>query len=499
MKTYFKNRRTKRYRSLGKALKALCCFLFTFIVIFCTATPKNLATTRSIDLTGMWNSQKVLKNPHKGWYHHYYDNGLWGYKTQTDSDLDSFPGMNHLYIRLAWSYLEPEEGKFNWALIDEVTDKWTAKGYSISFCITAKETGISHATPEWVKNAGAKGAYYPIWGVNAWEPDYGDHIFLAKLDNFHRAFAARYARKPWLEYVHIGSYGDWGEGHTSYSSQKSYSVDVLKKHIDIYKKYYANSTLAIADGWVNDRKDDKGVQLQNYILQNGITFKDDSVNVGYYVDAYPATYSVQSPELFDQVFRNKPAILELQHYNMQKQNNNWIGVDGAVKGGDLLKGAIDVSHATFVGYHGYAKEWLQENPSLAGKLANRMGYWYFLKSIALPTSMVREKSTTFKLRWENHGVAPAYHSYKLKLALRGTNGTYTQYLTESNNKSWLPGTTTEETYSVNVPRSLLAGKYKVAIALVEENNNTTKPIELALKDSLKASDNFYEIASIDIK
>lgn len=97
MKTYFKNRKTKGYSSLGKALKALCCFLFTFIVIFCTATPQNLGTTRSIDLTGTWNSQKVLNNPHKGWYHHYYDNG-WGYKTQTDSDLDSFPGMNHLYI-----------------------------------------------------------------------------------------------------------------------------------------------------------------------------------------------------------------------------------------------------------------------------------------------------------------------------------------------------------------------------------------------------------------
>lgn len=368
----------------------------------------------------------------------------------------------------------------------------------MSFCITAKETGISHATPEWVKNAGVKGAYYPIWGINAWEPDYGDRIFLAKLENFHRV-AARYDRKPWLEYVHIGSYGDWGEGHTSFSSQKSYPVDVLKKHIDIYKKYYANSTLAIADGWVNDRKDDKGVQLRNYIVQNGITFKDDSVNVGYYVDAYPATYSVQSPELFDQVFRSKPAILELQHYSMQKQDNNWIGTDGAIKGGNLLKGAIDVSHATFVGYHGYANEWLQENPTLAGKLANRMGYWYFLKSIALPTSITRGKSTTFKLKWENHPVAPAYCSYKLKLALKETNGIYTQYLTESNNKSWLPETTTEETYTVNVPRSLLAGKYKVAIALVEEKNNTTRAIELALKDSLKASDNFYEIASIDIK
>lgn len=499
MEIYSKNCRVKNYRPLGKALRAFGYFLFTLILILYTTTPKILAATRSIDLTEMWNSEKVLKNPHKGWYHHYYDNGLWGYGTKSDSDLDNFPGMNHLYLRLPWSNLEPEEGKFDWAVIDNVIDKWTAKGYSISFCITAKETGITYATPEWVKDEGAKGTYYPIWGVNAWEPDYGDPIFLVKLENFHKAFAARYDSKPWLEYVHIGSYGDWGEGHTSFSSQKSFPVDVLKKHIDIYKKYYMKSTLAIADGWVNDRRDNNGVQLQDYILQNRITFKDDSVNGSYYVDTFPSTYSVQSPELFDRVFLAKPAILELQHYIMQKKDKDWIGVNGSVKGGDLLKGAIDISHATFVGYHGYANEWLQENPTLAGKLANRMGYWYFLKSTELPISITRGRSTTFKLKWENQGVAPAYHSYKLKLALKGTKGIYTQYLTESNNKSWLPGTTIEETYSINVSRSLLAGNYKVAIALVEEENNISRPIELALKDQLKGSDNFYEIASIKIK
>ncbi len=281
-----KNCRANGSKSLENALKAFGYFTFTLIVILSTVTLNNLAApTRLIDMRGMWNSEKVLKNPHKGWYHHYYDNILWRYRTNSDSDLDNFPGMNHLYLRLAWSYLESQEGKFDWALIDDVINKWTAKGYSISFCITAKETNIVYATPKWVKNAGAKGAYYKAWGVNAWEPDYGDPIFLAKLENFHRAFAARYDGKPWLEYVHIGSYGDWGEGHTSFSSRKSFPVKVLKKHIDIYKKYYVKSTLAIGDGWVNDRRDNNGSQLRDYILQNKLTFKDDSVNVLYYVNA----------------------------------------------------------------------------------------------------------------------------------------------------------------------------------------------------------------------
>ncbi len=28
------------------------------------------------DLRPLWNDRRVLRNPHKGWYLHYYDNGL---------------------------------------------------------------------------------------------------------------------------------------------------------------------------------------------------------------------------------------------------------------------------------------------------------------------------------------------------------------------------------------------------------------------------------------
>jgi hypothetical protein len=487
-------------RKIQKYLRIFGYFICTLLIILISTTSKNLAVpTHSINLTPMWDSERVLKNPHKGWHHHYFDNGTWKYLIKSDADLDNFPGMNHLYIRLAWSYLEPEEGKFNWALIDNVINKWTAKGYSIAFCITAKETSIVYATPEWVRKAGAKGAYYQAGAVNAWEPDYGDPIFLAKLDKFHKAFAARYDGKPWLEYVTIGSYGDWGEGHTSSSSRKSFPVNALKKHIDIYKKYYPKSTLAIADGWVNDRRDNNGSQLRDYIMQNKITFRDDSVNVSYYAKKYPSTYSVQSPELFNSVYRYRPTTLELQHYHIQKKTNDWIGLNGSVKGGELLKGAVDIAHATFVGYHGYADEWLRENPTLARKIANKMGYWYFPKSAEIPNTLIRARNQSFKLKWENHGVAPAYHKYQLKLALKGANGTYIQYLAESNNKLWLPGTTKEETYTVNVPQKFPPGKYKVTVALVEERNNTTKSVELALKEQLRGKDGFYEIGTIDLQ
>ena len=72
----------------------------------------------SHDLTPLHDATRVLVNPHKGWYHHYPDNHIDKYQIARDADLLDFPGMDHLYIRLAWAYLEPKEGQFDWAVID---------------------------------------------------------------------------------------------------------------------------------------------------------------------------------------------------------------------------------------------------------------------------------------------------------------------------------------------------------------------------------------------
>ena len=108
------------------------------------------------NLEKFWDSDIVCSNPHKGWEFHYFDNGIERYhdRLQPGDFLEDFPGLRTIYLRLGWSYLEPEEGKYNWDLIDTVIQKWTARGYNISFRITCKETNnLVFATPEWVKQA----------------------------------------------------------------------------------------------------------------------------------------------------------------------------------------------------------------------------------------------------------------------------------------------------------------------------------------------------------
>ena len=128
------------------------------------------------DLTMKWDTIRPLANPDKGWYHHMLDNGINKYLIQDEKDLTGFPGMDHLYLRLAWAFLEPEEGKFDWSYIDNIVDKYVPMGYKISFRISCKETGgapsavpveingIRYATPYWVVKEGAKGIERPEYG-----------------------------------------------------------------------------------------------------------------------------------------------------------------------------------------------------------------------------------------------------------------------------------------------------------------------------------------------
>ena len=87
---------------------------YFFFILICGITVSfNIGSTQNpvqkIDFTLQWDTLRVLKNPYKGWYHHLLDNGVDAYKIKDEAIFRTSPGMDHLYLRLAWSYLEPAE------------------------------------------------------------------------------------------------------------------------------------------------------------------------------------------------------------------------------------------------------------------------------------------------------------------------------------------------------------------------------------------------------
>jgi hypothetical protein len=451
------------------------------------------------NLERYWDSIRVCNNPHKGWCIHYYDNGIkeYGNRMAKADSLPGFPGLNDIYLRLAWSYLEPKEGVYNWILIDSVINRWVGWGHTISFRITCKETEIVYATPEWVRKAGAKGQFieHPDLDIKAWAPDYGDPVFLEKLENFHRAFAARYDGKPWVEYLDIGSIGEWGEGHTAYSGWKDIPVDVVKKHVDMYRRCYKKSVLIISDDFIGQRDTDDGAdyEIYHYCLGKGIGFRDDSANVAWYKILGFGPSCIRSPELYSKVYKELPVVLESDHYGDVVKANLW-------NNGSGLEKAIHETHATFIGFHYYPREWLKENNMLAGRLANLSGYWYFPKFAMLPDTIRTVSDKNYiRITWENHGVAPAYHRYNLYVKLLNKkNGTsFVQQLTESDNRTWLPGEIVAEQCAINTVSGILRGRCDILIGMNDTCDfHKGRSIELAFKKERETEPGWYKLGEI---
>lgn len=502
--------------NIKKILKSLILLLFVIIIPFNYSSGNFVSKNKKIILTSHWDTTRVLNNPHKGWYHHLLDNGINKYSIKDDSIFMSFPGMDHLYLRLAWSYLEPEEGEFDWHYIDEVVEKYVPLGYQIAFRITSKETGtypgsvgqeldgVQYATPIWVEKAGAKGKIVENRSVKSWMPDWDDPVYLDKLDQFHEAFAERYDEEKWAIYIDVGSIGEWGEGHTSSSTCVPPTIQEVKANINIYLKNYKHTQLVVTDDLIYYGKPDIKVKgLYNYVVDHGFTLRDDSPLVDWYLQQNLDTWSVSHPHFYDPLYLEKPIIFELQHYGSVKRDGNWVGENGTVKlseyrysGAKIMREAIKTMHASYIGYHGFAEEWLGDNPKLTRELANLCGYWYFPESINITKA---EKSRlSFTIKWLNKGVAPAYFSYMLKGKLTNINypeEVITFDISDSGNKNWLPQKMVTEYYSTNFSLGL-KGNYELSIQLYDTKSK--RLVEIGLNEKLRDEAGFFTVAEVGL-
>lgn len=490
-------------------------FVFVLLAAYCgTALFTVHAQNQKIDLTAQWDTLRPLANPDKGWYHHLLDNGIAKYGLKDESKLKAFPGMDHLYLRLCWAFLEPEEGKYNWSYIDDLVNKYVPMGYGISFRISCKETGskpnavpeevngVFYATPSWVEKAGAKGVVPTQYGSKSWTPVWNDPVFLEKLDNFHRAFAARYDGKPWVRYIDVGSIGDWGEGHTNSSTRIPPTVEEVEANMNIYLKNYKKSQLVVSDDLLYWNKSEKDVKtLYDYAVSNGFTLRDDSPMVKYYIEKYLNTWSVSHPHFYSPLYLHKPIIFESEHYLAVKKNGFWLGKNGkdtiptvGYSGAKIFRKAIETEHATYIGFHGYLEEYLSDNPDLVGECLNLCGYWYFPKNLTI--KVARMSSFQFDIDWVNKGVAPAYSVYQLKGKLLNANKTGRPVyfnIQNSGNKNWLPEMTFTESYSTTF-KEKLKGTYTFSVQLFDTKSG--KPVEIGLSDQLRDTEGYYQITSI---
>jgi len=159
--------------------------------------------------------------------------------------------------------------------------------------------------------------------------------------------------------------------------------------------------------------------------------------------------------------------------------------------------ALQLLHATYLGYHGDAREWLADNRELTKELLNRCGCWLFPKSIELPESLVAGAIAPLTLSMENRGVAPPYAPYGLRVKLSGM-GTKVVRVLAKGGTHCLPGAPNLSRYELTLPADLKAGSYAVAIGLFAVNQGKERPVEFALKASARDAEGYHRVASAEV-
>jgi hypothetical protein len=359
----------------------------------------------------------ALVNPGMGWTLHFYSNLIanYGSRLAPSDTLDDWPGLSTIYLRVPWSFLEPREGEFNWALFDTPAQRWAAQGKPIAIRVSCCESWLRYATPKWVQDAGAKGVDFefgkgPRPGAPLWEPDYLDPVFLQKLEHFLAALARRYDGNPNVAFIDIGSFGMWGEGHTGFGSRlnETQTLAVVKRHIDLHAQLFKHTQLCISDDVAGASKPGRHFPAMDYAIANGVTMRDDSILV------QPPPHSWYHAEMAQEFWPRWPVIIEHEHYGSSKKKGAWSG--------DLLLKSVEDYHASYMSIHGWPREELAENRETVARINQRLGYRLQLHAISWPAQVKLGAPFTVATTWANSGVAPCYGGGFFALTLKDEKG-----------------------------------------------------------------------------
>ena len=448
-----------------------------------------------IDLDKWQDDKTVLKNPHKGWYWHYIDNGYgrinYRQGIEPGDYMKDFPGLNHLYLRFDWGDIETEEDVLDWSYIDAIMDEWGSQGYRFSFRICTYEgaahpDSIKYATPKWVYDAGAE--YIELDGGRI-EPVYSDPIYLEKLEKFMSKYGEKFNNDDRVEFIDVGSFGTWGENHTFNGSGTIYPNEVLYKHIILHTKYFPDKFVLLNDDMVGhrgNRPEEEKQQIVDFAKTLGCGARDDSICVAGY--SYNYNYdTLRSPYFFEQLWRDAPVDIEYEHYTSVLKDKN------VFRDGFPFVEALRNVHATYAGFHGLPRPWVENNYYLTEYLANRLGYWFFIDGIRL-TDFVYGCNNSMDIIFENKGFAHAYNKYALKVKLTDNNNKeYIFDAVDSDCRLWMPNEKHRE-YIKLTTKNLPEGTYKIHCGLFEGEC----PIQFAVQAE-REFNGWYYLSDVNIK
>ena len=343
-------------------------------------------------------SQAAFGNPLMG-----YAPSAWYNEVSEDISL--------LYMDITWAELEPEEGVYNWASIDEENQisRWRKEGKHLVFrfvCdIPSDEEHMD--IPEWLyEKSGKAGKWYDGEYGKGFAPDYNSPTIISCHKKAVRAIGEHFGQDGLISYVELGSLGHWGEWHVNYSE----GIQRIPREA-VREKYILPWTEAFPDAMILMRRPFASAEKYGFGLYNDMTGQPEATqswfdwinNGGEYDQTGEKNVIVPMKNFWKTAPSGGEFTSSLSMEEMLDTN-----LSGTVE-------MIREAHTTFLGPK------IPDENYVDGykEVLKNMGYRLWISMAELKNTA---KGSRLKLTWENSGVAPMYKEWPVYVYIEDESG-----------------------------------------------------------------------------
>lgn len=394
------------------------------------------------------------------------------------------------YYRLDWSEVNPEDGVYKFEeYFGPKFDFWVKQqGKRVAFRVMCQSMhSRGQVTPQWVFDRGVPGVkHIGLNGKEQTDPVFWDERYLDVQCGFIRKLGEYLDGKQGLEFVDIGSIGEWGEMHlarwtsqqlneTGYTEAKY--VAAYRRVIDEHVKAFPHTRIFLNVGGQSH------LTINDYAAIKGVNFRQDGLN--------PQGASYDVGEWLYKPYSRRGVICNFEFHSGYQEmlQKNWDVKTTIEKG---LSAPISYLNTNLFGGGGY-RQAPPEAQELLRDAGRRLGCRFVLTSVQhlpqLRLYATQPSRVPIISTWRNDGVAPCYGSYALRWSLVNAEGKAVAEQVEyppTPTTLWWPGEEQQVGLVLRVPAGLPAGSYRLTVAMFDPERKQTIRLPLPGRDEAGA-------------
>lgn len=368
-------------------------------------------------------------------------------------------------------------------------------------------------TPNFVKEAGAKGYETQTGSVKVWSPYPDDPIFQKYYEKFIRALAKDFNDPDKVQFVSGSGFGKWGEYHSVWY----YQVRELGKPelptreavfdwvTDLYSQVFDKVPVFVnyhrwigtSKEWDGNNYDKDTERLIGKAVAKGYSLRHDAFGMKTYYSTWERNFIAKWKYLV-------PVVME-GGWVKNSHGNSILG-DGYANYAEVRQGEFDEAKTACVNmmdlrynsdfHNGEAYSWFNEAFQLVKQFCTEGSYRLFPDRISLPTTISNGKQIEIAHRWNNFGwgycptnIPQWKNKYKVAFALLDTKNDKPKYVFvdgEPEACDWVKGAAKSYTFTTRV-EGVEAGKYMWAVGIVDTTKQNEIGIHLAVKNNVTSA------------